>query len=361
MPPIHTVNTRDDLLLELLRDEFGITGARMKREIQLTHAQLIRDLQQKKIAYSELRSALVPSMDRHEAAFIFDSSVIESGLYGREVFDHILPLLDQRTTQSILVGDLLGRDQQLIFEILHESLVLNKSFTFKHATLLYAVYINNLSDAAISRIHEGLKNFDAYLGYILTTYQSRAKIYLSTTLIGFILKKGSTLVLAHEDDRPNSEDINITLYDLEKFGYSIRSLQSYAFSVLLTYKIERPVFDCDKSDISLSLNAISNNPQALSNFTVLLDENKYGYLINKKLGKLKKAGLEAADRKEMEGLIQSQVMQSYIYNLSFLQDHGVMKFNIMLEVNHPSGLPTKMTAALEYIPDSQTLRVITLH
>jgi hypothetical protein len=38
-----------------------------------------------------------------------------------------------------------------------------------------------------------------------------------------------------------------------------------------------------------------------------------------------------------------------------------MKFNIMLEIGRSGGYATRMTAALEYMPEKKTLRVITLH
>lgn len=361
MHPIHTVNSRSNVMLEVLRDHYEIAESRMKNEIQQMHSELIEILAAKKIDYTGLRSALVPSMDKDEAIFLFDSSVIDSGTYGREIFSRILPRLDPRTTQSILVGDLLGDDQRLIYEILRESMVLVRSFTFKHSTLILGVYINNLSSAVKDRINNELVSYAPYLGYIPTTFQSRAKIYASTTMAGFLLKKGKTLIMAHEDDRSNAENINITPYNLEQHGYKIASLQSYYFSVFLSYKIERPVFDLDTTDIEIALNSISSNVQSFDEFCVILDEAKHGYLINKKLGKMKKAGLADADRTQIERLIKEKVSSSYIYNLVYLEEHDVMKFNIILELEHEEGYPTRMTAALEYMPNHKSLRVITLH
>jgi len=361
MQPIHTLNSRGHMLLEFLRDHFGITGERMKREIQLLFSDATRILASKKIDYSGLRNALVPTMDRHEAAFLFDSTEISSSNYGREVFNHLLPLLDPRTTQSILVGDLLGRDQQLVFEILKESMILARSFTFKHSSLLYGVYLNNLTDAMVERLHQELRNFRAYLGYIPTTFSSRAKVYLSTCMAGFLLKKGKTLIMAHEDDRSNTENVNITLYDLDQCGYRVSSLQSNYFSIFLTYKIERPVFEGDQADVELALNAISSQAQPLREFDVQLDEAKHGYLINEKLGKMHKAGLAQADRAMIQSIIRAKVNESYIYNLVYRDEHDVMTFNIMVEIGRSNGYPTRMTAALEYVPAKKTLRVITLH
>jgi len=348
-------------MLEILRDHYGIAESRMKNEIQWMHGELIEILTNKKIDYTGLRSALVPSMDKEEAIFIFDSSAIDSGLYGREIFDQLLPLLEPRTTQSILVGDLLCDDQHLIYEILCESLVLARSFTFKHSTLLYGVYINNLTSAAKERINQGLVSYGGYLGYIPTTFQSRAKIYVSTTMASFLLKKGKTFIMAHEDDRSNSENVNITLYNLEQYGYKIASLQSYYFSIFLSYKIERPVFNIDTTDIEIALNSISSDVQALEGFNVVLDEAKHGYLINNKLGKLKKAGLAEADRTQIENCVKAKVCNSYIYNLVNLEEHDVMKFNILLELERSEGYPARMTASLEYMPKQKSLRVITLH
>ena len=348
-------------MLEIGRDQFGISEARMKIEIQQMHSELIKILEMKKIDYAKLRSALVPTMDKDEAVFLFDLSVIESGLYGREIFNQILPLLDPRTTQSILVGNLLGNDQYLIFEILHESILLARSFTFRHSTMIYGVYINNLSSTAKNRINNGLSSYAAYLGYIETTYQSRAKIYLSTTMAGFLLKKGNTFILAHEDDRSNEENINVTSYDLEQYGYHIASLQEYYFSIFLSYKIERPIFNIDTTDIEIALNSVTSNVQRLDEFNVILDEAKHGYLMNKKLGKMKKAGFAEADRTQIERLIKEKVTNSYIYNLEYLKKYNVLKFNIMLEFERTEGHPTRTTAALEYMPDQKSLRVITLH
>jgi hypothetical protein len=348
-------------MLELMRDHFEITVPDMRREIQELHEKLLKILSSKGIKYENLRAALVPAMDRQEAAFIFDSTAFDSRLYGREAFKHILPLLEPKATQSILHGDLFGEDQHLIVEILRESMVLSRSFTFIHSSSLYCVYINNLSNAAFQRLHQGLANCRAYLGYIPTTFWSRAKTYISLSVGSFVLKNGKTFIVAHENDRDDSENVNITFYPLEEFGYKVVSLQETYFSIFLAFKIERPSFKDFQIDTEFALNAISDEVALFKNFTVLLDEAKHGYLINKKLGKLKKAGLEAVDRDYIAALIQSQLSANYIYNLTYLDEHDVMKFNIMLEVRCSTGYPTRMTAVLEYLPAKQALRVITLH
>jgi hypothetical protein len=359
---IYTLNVRDNIMLPMIRDDFQLSSLVLHREIRRLHHETVQILKAKGINYADLRSGLTPSADKNEAGFIFDSSLAESSGYGREAMNHVLPLLNPRSTHSVLHGDLLGEDQRLIYEILYESMTLSRSFTFKHSTLLFCIYINNLSHAALARLHEGLNSYVPYVGYIPATYASRAKTYLSTTIGGAFLKSGSRVLLGHEDDRPNEENINLSPYPFERYGYDVLSIQSTNYSLFLNFKIERPVYDPQEDDASFSINAMSDAIISLHDCNVLLEDAKYEYLMTEKLGKLTKAGLAIISRDELIAMIKSKIISNYIYNLTYMAEHNVMKFNIMLEVPHAGrGYPTKLTAAFEYIPKEKLVRVITLH
>lgn len=361
MTAILTLNTRSHFMLEVIKEKFGLNPEQMRKEIEVLHGDLISILRDKNIDYSSLRPALTPSIDRHEAAFLFDSHAFNSNLYGRETFNCLLPLFDPRSTHSILHGDLIGNDQQLIFEILQESVRWVRSYTFRHSTLMYCVYVNHLTEPQLERIRAGLYSCSAYLGYVDMTFESRAKLFLSTTLSSFIVKKGQTLIIGHEDDRSNDENINITYYPLEDFGHKLVSLQGRYFSIFLAYKIERPVFNEFETDTELSLNAISNDVVLFDGFDVVLDENKYQYLLNNKHGKLQQAGLTGDFTREMiTALIKAKLNANYIYNLEYRGAHDVMKFNLQIQIPRPFGYPARLTVALEYIPKERVLRVITL-
>ncbi len=360
--PIFTLNARDNVMLEVIRDYFKLPTAVMHREIQDLHVETQKILQSKGIAYGQLKSGLIPIADRNEAAFIFDSQCIDSSWYGLEVAKAMIPLFDMRSTQSVLCGDLIGDDQRFIFDVLQESLVLARSLIFAHGTTLYCVYVNNLSEAALNRFHQALCNFKPYVGYIPTTFASRAKVYLSSILVNTYLKHGATIIMGHEDDRPNEEDVNIVGYPFEEFGYRVVSLQSTYSDIFLSYKIERPVFPGFEIDTEMSLNAVSADVHPIDEFSVELEEAKHNYLKTEKLGKLKKAGIADMDRIDIEKLIRAKVDASYIYNLAYLPEHGVIKFNVMLEIPRiDGGYPTRVVAALEYQPVKKHLRVITLH
>lgn len=348
-------------MLEVMRDYFNLDSNVMHREIQAMHVEVIKALAKKSIQYADLKSALVPATDRHEAGFIFDSNEICSSWYGREVAQLILPLLDKQSTQSVLCGDLLGDDQKIIFKVLNEFMVLARSFDFVHGTLLYCVYVNNLSDATLQRLHEGLSEHRAYLGYIPATFQTFGKTYLSTTLVNSYLKYGSTVLMGHEDDRPDEENVNMAGYPFEEFGYQVRSIQGTQFDVFLGFKVERAVYPGFEVDTEMSLNAVSRHIVPLEDCTLELDDAKFGYLRSAKLGKLQKAGLDHLDRDQLAALVKEKITASYIYNLAFLEDYNVVKFNVILEApREDGGHPTRFVAALEYKPENRVLRVITL-
>jgi hypothetical protein len=359
---IHTIDARGHIMLETMRDYFGLSPEVMYQEIHDMVTATIDVLDSKGIKYQELRTALVPRTNRTEAGFIFDSQDIESNWYGLEVMRQLLPLLEPKSNHSVQCGDLIGDDQHFIFSLLQESLVLSRSFEFVHGSTLYCVYINNLTETGLGRIHESLSEFRPYVGYIPGTFSSRARIYLSTILANSFLKNGNKVIMGHEDDRPNEENVNMAGYPFEEYGLKVYSLQSIYFGVLLSYKIERPVFKGFETDTEMSLNAISYQIHPINEFKIEIEDAKHGYLKSEKCGKLEKAGIEALDKAELCELIRAKVSDSYIYNLSYIPEHNVAKFNVMLEVPRPDGgYPTRVMAALEYKPLDKVLRVITMH
>ena len=110
--PIHTLNARGNGMLEVVRDYFKLSPDRMLVEIQGMRAQVAQVLKTKGIDYNDLRAALVPDREKFEIALVFDTMKIENGWYGYEVFQRIIPLLDPRTKNSILVGDYIGSNSQ---------------------------------------------------------------------------------------------------------------------------------------------------------------------------------------------------------------------------------------------------------
>lgn len=344
-----------------MRDQLNLTPRAMRREIESMHAELERILLSKGIPYPKLKSALVPQTDRHEAGFIFDSREVSATWYGRAIAGLVLPLLDKQVPQSVLHGDLLGRDQDFIYEVLEQFLVFARSFTFGHSTSFFCVYVNNLSDAGLKALHDGLSKSSSYLGFIPATFQSVAKSYLSTTVGTAFLKAEGCVLMPHEDDLPNDQNVNTLGYPFEESGYRIASLQSLYFGPLLSYKIEGSMAAFFQTDIAMSLNALHDEVLSLETLRVTIDDAKFGYLQTYKLEQLRLAGADALTREELQDLIATKVAANYIYNLTFLDEHDVVKFNVLVEVaRSDGGYPARLVASLEYIPEDEVLRVITL-
>ena len=361
---LYTLNARDHVMLEVVRDHFQITPARMQREIRGMLTQTEAILARKNIGYDALKSALVPTLGRKEIALVFDSQRIDNSWYGFPIYEALIPLFFKQSNHSILAGDYIGdNDQQdQLYEVFCESIQPVREITWEYSNQFFIIYINNLTDNMVKSFHDGLISFEPYVGFADMTFASRFKFYLSTKLVNDCIKHKKIVLMGHEDDRDNKEDVNMRSYPWERSGYTCRSLQDTYFGVLLSYKIERPVFKGFEVDTEFSLNAVDPNPQPIADFDIRIDSEKLGYLANEKSGTIKRMGLLSGDLSELKAMIAAQISSNYIYNMSFDEEHDVSKFNIILEIHPTDGAaPLRVLAALEYIPHERCLRLITLY
>lgn len=361
---IYTLDARDNFILEFTKEYFSLSDEIMHKEIVNSFIECLNILKEKKINYSDLKSALSPSIDKREIALVFDTSKIESSRYGLFIFDKIIELFDKKSKHSVLVGDFVGNtdmQNRLRQEFLAEIIPARK-FEYKHSTQFYVVYINNLTDYMFIRFCNELKKFDPYVGYFDISNKSFIKDYLSTILVKLLIKSEKNIIQAHEDDRENSENINMSGYSFEKNGYKCKSLQSNYFDLFLSYKIERDVCEGFESDITLSLNAISSTVFDIKNFTIVIDEAKIQYLLKEHAGRIKKAGIINLTRDELENFIKQKIKNNYIYNLMYSKEHNTTKFNIIIEVKaEDTNEIVKLLVALKYIPNEKILKLITMY
>lgn len=361
--PIHTLNARGHGMLEVVRDRFTTSPAQMMAEIHAIRGDVEAALALKQIRYDDLRSALVPDPRRREIALVFESAVFGDSDYGRAAFECYMPLFDERSDHSVLDGDYLTHrteDGPFLAEAFMEAVRAVRPVTYRHSTQFYLVYINNLTDAMVERFDGGLRTTPAYVGYADMTFGSTFKFLASTMLPLAFIKKGRTILAGHEDDLPNDKDWNLIGWPFARFGYTIRSIQSYLIGTLLTFKIERPVFDPLDTDTQISLNAISAAPLPFTNFAIEVEETKLGYLKQAKAGSLAKAVLSNVTTAELQRLIAERINQSYIYRLYYREESNVATFNIIIELPGSSG-PVRLLASLEYKETERTLRLVTLY
>ncbi len=361
---VHTLNARGNIMLEVIRQHFQLSPERMFREIQAMRGMIETALASKGISYESLKSALVPDRKRREIALVFDTSATKNTWYGREIFEKVIPLFDRNSNHSVLVGDYIdtGAGQPLLLQALNDAITLNREVDYEHSSQFFIVYINNLSDRMVKNFNDELLQFRPYIGLADTTYASVFKLLLSTMLADGLIKHGNVIIQGHEPDRPDSDDVNMSGYPFEENGYVCRSVNGDLQGILLSYKIERPVFDGFETDTEFSLNAIGIAPSSLNEFSIQVDDAKLAYIKSAKAGSIERAGLEVTTSAELAEIIRSKIADSYIYNMAFDTTYNVAKFNVIIELPTRDGVArTRLLASLEYQAEKKVLRLITLY
>jgi hypothetical protein len=364
---VHTVNGWDSILstLKLGRDYSSPECMFLELNRLLTETEAI--LASKGISYAALRTALVPQLHRREMALMFDTLDLRQscGSYGSLIHTAVIPLFSKESNHTVLEGDYVdiwdGR-QNLLFDMFKEGLVCAKDIVYRHSRQFYIIYINNLTDRMVETFHTHLSTFAPYVGYVDTTFSSRFKTYLSFILPQAYIKHRKIIIMGHEEDGDDNDDVNILGYPFEDFGFTIRSLRDTPYDVLLSYKIERPVFTGFEYDTEFSLNTVSPTPLSLTECLIEIGERKFGYLAREKTESLRRIGLLRGDDPcKLQTMIAERIQSNYIYNLSYDTEYDTTQFNIMLEIiARESSVPFRVLASLKYLPHEKRLSLITL-
>ncbi|CAA0218316.1 hypothetical protein LVK03_13825 [Tenacibaculum maritimum] len=357
---IFTLNAREHIFLEFTKDYFELNDEIMHSQINAMFDDLVTVLSLKNINYLELKNCLIPKNDRKEIGLIFDTSKTKSNWYGNEVYKEIIPILNKKSSHSVLCGDFIGKNElqgNLHYNFFNK-IIQTKNIEYQHSSQFYIIYINNLSDKMFSDLTESLNNFEPFVGYFDLTNQSPIKSILSTMLVNDFIKLKDTIIMGHEDDRDDSENVNNSSYEFEESNYKIRSFKELYFGIFLSYKIERSVHNGFESDFNFSLNSISPLISEIANIEI--EDNKFEYLRKVKTGKLKKANLISYSKNQLIDLIKSKIKSNYIYNMTDLKTHNIFKFDIIIELQNTLNEIVKLTIGFEYIPKQKKLRLITL-
>jgi len=362
METIYTIDARDHCMLEVMKDCFKLDHEAIYRETNGMFQELLRTLKRKSINYQELRACLTPSIDKKEVILVFDTLQIDNSWYGGDVFKKILPLLDRRSSHSFLCGDYIdkGLSQDRLYQELVASIESRNPSEYRHGSQYFLVYMNNVSDDLLNRLDDGLKEFKPYTGHIDVTFSCFMKRYASVSLVNSFIKHKGIVICSHEDDRDDADNINMPGYAFEENNYKCFSVQDSLFGVFMSYKIERPVFEGFKRDTEFAINSITSNVLAIDDFDVEIENSKLQYLKEKKTGRMKKSQLIQFERKELEALIRSKVSDNYLYNMTYLEEHGTAKFNVLIEKEVSDGMAIRLMVALEYMPIDRKLRLITM-
>ncbi|MEO6979998.1 MAG: hypothetical protein ABI113_16535, partial [Mucilaginibacter sp.] len=283
---IYTIEARSNVYLESMAEYLGLDNKEIYDTIESMHADLLIELAKIKVNYHDLKNALTPQKEKREIAFVFDSEKTESNVYGARILDKIIPLLDKKTCNSILAGDLIGdynysaAIRNAFFMFINQE----KEINYISHDLFFIVYLNNLSDLAVTTIRQGLKNYSPYVGYFDLTFSSPIKHVLSSILVRAFVKNRNQIIVPDEITGKH----NPTMFDFEKHGFQCYSIESLCYDIFLSYKIERPA-EQSEEDIRFSLNAVSVMVLTLSDFDLVIEEAKMQYLMTEKKDNFERA------------------------------------------------------------------------
>jgi hypothetical protein len=280
-----------------------------------------------------------------------------------QIFKRVIPLFSKDSNHCGLCGDYIGEREhrRQLYDAFADVIQPVRDVTFGYPQQFFIVYINNLSDAMFDAFRAGLESYEPYVGHADATFASKFNVFISMMLPNAFLKHPHMVIMGHEDDRSNKEDVNVTGYPFEENGFTVRSLQSMYYMQFLKYKIQRPVFDKYESDSEFCINAIHPRPMPLDRMNIRLDPAKHGYLTKEKAESLKRLDLLDKDADAVKAMIADRIHSNYIYNMSYDEAHGTGKFDILLEVGPREARHFRVMVALEYMPDNNELRVISLY
>lgn len=358
MPPILTLNQRHQYGLDVDRRAFKMSTKQFRRWVASHHAALVDGLAAEGVEYEKLGPALMPSSNREEMALLFNVDAVGDWWYSRRVMGRLLPLLDKKSTRSVLHGDLGFHPDGTRELAMYSGLVENGAAEWGEQ-LIYCVYLTNLSMGQRDSIHAGFTETPGYLGYVPCAYHSAFRTEVADELPSAFVQNRDVVISDHGSDEPLVSTNNEAGLPFEEFKFRAVSATSSLFGPLLSYKVQSERAPMHRRDLLVSLNAISDEPMELRDFEVLIPEAKFGYLRTKKGELLKIAGLDEHSREELAAVIRAEIENDYIYRLQTNPDDTV-QFTIMLELPRADSHPVKVVVGLKYFPAVRQLSLVTM-
>lgn len=367
---IYTFNAQDFLLYPVMKSSLELSDLDVYKTILQEFSKLEHRLQQKNISYSSLKRALVPNqdVDKFETCFVFDSSQMDVCMYGYAIFDILLPLLDKDSTYSVLCGDYINtlrdvEDSDLkLRSALGEGLVRCNRTKYHYSSQYYLIYINRLTGNQRWKIVESLLAYPWFTGFVDVTHESLFKTYISFILAHSFIKCKKRIISSHPSDYQDHENVNMLDLPFEKHGFSFSSINEESYGPFLSYKIDGSV--PYEEDVGFSLNTLFPRFDSLHKLKLAVEDKKwYEYLTSldpARKGKvLQSIGYGPDDRNKFLKDIYDKICSSYIYNLQE-NNHGVLMFNVCIDLPTINGNNRKTTIALKYFPESGEMWIVTV-
>lgn len=295
---------------------FGFEPGQMRELVLGMHRQVTENLGEHGVEYSDLRNALTPGSKKHEVAFIFDSTRVESWSYGLELAKSWIPALSDLGPEktAISVGDIIGLPAELAWSALNRHLVGPEDFPLLSPELYFATYMTNLTAGQLKKMDSELRSrTNAYLGYVDCTVWNPLKFAMLLPQVG--LRVGHKIITTADEDG----NANLPGYPFEASGFEIIGVDDDQHSILLDHRLDNGVPAWAEDDSRIALSVLGGDFSPLSEGDVFVNDLRITYLEENHGKSLQRAGLSGIDKNDLTDAIKEKIASGLIYNLRFIE------------------------------------------
>lgn len=375
---IHSINSYTYVLIEVMAKTFSLEESEVRALLREMHLQVTELLASKGVKYLDLKPALTPQSDKHEIAFVFDSSRATSGFYGGEFSKHWLSALATAggpTRTAISEGDVIGLPAEIVWQLLDKQLVrpAGQDIPWMSPEQYFVVYFTNVSDAQLVALDREMRaKSEAYLGYVDCSGWTPFKTALPLPPVALRI---DNKIITTEDDVGNA---NLRGYSFDEFGYEVIGINEDLYGTLLEFRIDMGVPQWVSADSAVALGALSGVMRDISSMTLSIDERRFDYLISEEPGyghgaSIKKAGLAGFDRSALADAIKEEVGKSLLFNLRSVSgsktvngkriaapENDALMFTVQVEFPDLTGARQRYQVGVKYDPVEHRGEVATM-
>lgn len=319
------------------------------------------------IKYASLNGALVPKNRRYEVAYIFDSTRIDSDLYGLEIANHWIPAVERfgPTTSALSVGDIVNLPSEIVWQQLDKYLVRQGSFPRVPSLHYFVAHVTNLSKGQREKLHAALQDStDAYIGYVDTTTWKPIMIGMLLPQVG--LRSGDKVITAQVD----GEAPNLAGYPYEANGLTPVGVDDFNYGTYLDHRLDNGIPQWAAQDSRFALTALGGDQQPVSTSALSIDDSRLEYLQTKHASSLSAAGLDGLDREGLVVEIRNKIAHGLVYNLRFVQgtrsgmpapENDAMMYSVQVAFPSSDGSLRRFQVGLKYRADTHTSEIATFY
>lgn len=375
---IHSINGYTNVLIEVIAKTQDLSDHEIHKLLRTMHRQVVSTLVAKGVDYNDLSTALTPRSNKHEIAFVFDSSQSTSSHYGGEFSEVWLSALRSAggpTRTAILEGDVIGLQPKLVWKILDEQLVrpLEQKTPQLSPEQYFVVYFTNISDSHLSKLdHEMRLLSPAYLGYINCSGSMLFKTGLP--LVQVALRIDNKMITTEDEDG----NANPHGYAFNKFGFNVIGVNEDLYGTLLDFRIDMGVPNWSKSDGIIALSALSGIMRNIASMSLTIDDTRFEYLKSEEPGyghgaSIRKAGLGKLSKDRLAKAVKTELNKSLLYNLRSVTgsktvdneriaapENNALLFSVQVEFPDNNGLKQRYQVGVKYHKDEHRGEVTTM-